>query len=71
MFNTNWPKDPVNGRYVCTSEKPMPKNAPQNTKWSHSSIKEIGPQINHGLGCETTQYHCTNCKTTWTSELPQ
>lgn len=70
-FDATWPKDPANGRYLCTPEHPMPTNAPKKSRWSHASLQEIGPQENHGLGCSTTKYECRDCGASCRNELPQ
>lgn len=70
-FNENWPKDPANGRYLCSPEHPMPTDAPKEVRWSHASFREVGPQGEHGLGCSATLYECVDCGVRCRSELPQ
>ncbi len=67
----NWEIDPANGRYLCSPEHPMPADAPKESLWSHTSLREIGPQEEHGLGCSTTRYECPDCGVKCRSELPQ
>ncbi len=70
-FSEDWPKDPANGRYLCSPEHPMPSDAPKESMWSHVSLREIGPQEDHGLGCCTTRYECSDCGVFGRCELPQ
>lgn len=55
-FSSDWPKDPVDGRYLCTPERPKPKDAPKGSFWSHYSLRE---------------YECPDCGLDRRKEPPQ
>lgn len=54
-----------NGRYVCTPEKPMPKDAPG--RWAHTGAVSTGSSWDD-LG---EYYKCRDCGHTWEEELAQ
>ena len=59
----DWPLDPVNGRLLCTPERPMPNNAAG--RWSHSDARVVRS------GDYSDSYRCASCGATWTAELPE
>lgn len=70
MTDFDHPRDPANGRYLCSPEHPMPADRPKGSRWSHTNIEE-GEQQN-GWPCgDTVRCRCLDCGTEWTMELPQ
>ncbi len=65
------PKDPDSGRYLCSPENPMPKDAPKNIRWIHSNLEEVGEQENGYPSGDIVRYRCKDCGATWRQELPQ
>jgi hypothetical protein len=61
--------NPLNGRYVCTPELPMPKGA--KGRWEHTNVEEVGDQENGWPSGDYQYYHCRDCGYTWGEELPQ
>lgn len=55
----NWDKDPENGRWLCTPEKPMPKGA--KGLWSHTGITCIGSNYEGNID----YYVCVDCDAQW------
>ena len=64
--STTWPKDPANGRLLCSPEHPMPKGA--EGRWSHTNVHEEGDGCFDGCCAD---YRCRDCGHTWRQELPQ
>lgn len=60
---TPWPKDPANGRLLCSPEHPMPKNAPGH--WAHTNIRSTG-ECSEGC-CD--YYECKDCGHKWKVEV--
>ncbi len=63
------PRDPANGRYLCSPEHPMPKGA--LGRWSHTNVSEVGEQEDGYPGGDWQKYECADCGYTWKAELPQ
>lgn len=59
---TNWPRDPANGRLLCSPTHPMPKGAAG--LWSHTSVVSDGTCSD---GC-CDDYKCNDCGHEWRSE---
>lgn len=62
---TNWPRDPANGRYLCSPEHPMPLGA--KGQWSHTNVDSSGSCFE---GC-CDRYICKDCGHRWTVEVAQ
>ena len=58
-----WPRVPVSGRLLCTSERPMPKGA--HGLWSHAVARVVG-QCEHKC-CDLVL--CQDCGASW--KLPR
>lgn len=69
MAEFNHPKDPANGRYLCSPEHPMPKGAPG--RWSHANASETDDERDFGGGEYCVRMACCDCGQTWWRELPQ
>jgi hypothetical protein len=50
-----WPKDPANGRFLCTLAQPMPHGA--GGRWSHADLADAGGCAE---GC-CDDYRCRAC----------
>lgn len=59
----DWPRDPANGRFLCSPERPMPKDA--TGMWSHTGTTCTG------YGDYADYYKCNDCGQTWSEELPE
>lgn len=59
----NWPKDPANGRPLCSPARPMPKGAVG--QWAHTGARMVS------AGDYADDYKCDDCGTRWTEELPE
>jgi len=60
--DSEWPRDPANGRLLCTPQRPMPKGAAG--LWSHTSVVLDG-------GCDEgccDDFKCTDCGARWRVE---
>jgi hypothetical protein len=66
---TTWPRDPANGRLLCSPDKPMPRGAPG--RWAHTNIESMGDHGDFSLGTEYDDYRCKDCGTSWSEEVPQ
>ena len=66
---TNWPRDPANGRLLCSPDKPMPGGA--RGQWAHTRVKLTGSSDDFQLGQEFDDYRCEDCGTSWSEEVPQ
>jgi len=64
-----WPRDPANGRLLCSPAKPMPKGAPG--QWSHTSVISTGSSYYYDTGQEVDRYHCRDCGESWREEVAQ
>lgn len=62
----NWPRDPANGRFLCTPIQPMPEGPIQGL-WSHTSVVSDG-ECSEGC-CD--YYKCKDCGHSWRSEVAQ
>lgn len=60
---SEWPKDPANGRLLCSTEHPMPKGAPGN--WAHTNVTCTYS------GDYYDRYECRDCGARWSVELPE
>lgn len=60
----DWPRDPANGRYLCSPEKPMPKDAPG--QWAHTGTT----WVKESYDCCSDKYRCTDCGEEWWSTCP-
>jgi len=60
-----WPRDPANGRLLCSPDHPMPKGAPG--LWSHTNVKSDGTCYE---GC-CDDYVCKDCGFAWRVECAQ
>jgi hypothetical protein len=60
------PKNPDNGRFICTPKQPMPKGA--KGRWEHTNAHEFGDGCFDGCCAD---YKCDDCGYTWREELPQ
>lgn len=58
----NWPIDQANGRFLCSPDHPMPKNA--SGQWSHTNYVSDGGCYE---GC-CDDYKCKDCGATWRVE---
>jgi hypothetical protein len=64
------PKDPANGRFLCSPEHPMPFNAPG--RWSHRNASEVDDSQEDGWPSgDTVRMKCPDCGASWRMELPQ
>lgn len=61
------PRDPANGRLLCSPEKPMPTPPPANTVWSHTNVVAVGDDSDEGF----QRRRCVDCGKEWKEELPQ
>jgi hypothetical protein len=59
-----WPKDAESGRYLCTADRPMPKDAPG--RWCHPDAKDDG--IDHGDTYDVAA--CPHCGIEFKCYLP-
>jgi hypothetical protein len=59
----NWPRDPANGRWLCTPERPMPQGAAG--QWAHT-----GTHCTYS-GDYHDSYECRDCGARWSQELPE
>lgn len=59
MFNHLY--DSKTKRYVCNKENPMPKNAPDWTRWKHIQAKCVGGNYEG----DADDYECPVCKSQW------
>ena len=66
---SEWPKDPGSGRYLCTTEKPMPAGA--NGLWAHRDAEELDDQEGGWPGGDIVRMECKGCGLRWKTELPQ
>lgn len=60
---SDWPIDPVNGRLLCTPERPMPPNA--KGQWAHQDT------VTESFSDYATDHTCRSCGATWQEELPE
>lgn len=60
---TPWPRT-LTGRYVCTSERPMPVNA--GGFWLHPEAITVGESPD----CDVDYYRCPACGHRWSQEVP-
>lgn len=65
----DWPRDPANGRLLCSPERPMPKGA--RGGWAHTNVETISSDADFSLGIEYDKKRCRNCGIEWTEEVPQ
>lgn len=59
----DWPRDPVNGRFLCAPTHPMPKNA--SGRWSHTTVGETDHDSDYSI-----EYKCKDCGLAWREEMP-
>lgn len=64
----DWPRNPENGRLICTPEKPMPKGWQVFGRWEHTNVTEDGDGCFDGCCAD---YLCKDCEHRWRAELPQ
>lgn len=60
----DWPKDPANGAYLCTKERPMPDKA--LGRWAHTGAHTIDSSSDY-----SESYACKDCGKHWQVELPE
>ena len=60
---TDWPRDPTNGRLMCTPAKPMPEGAPG--QWAHTNISCV---LDEG---DYEKRRCDDCGVSWWEEIAQ
>ncbi len=65
------PTDPATGRFLCSPEHPMPKDAPNGTRWVHTNVAEVGEQEDGYPGGNLQRMRCKDCGVNWKMELPQ
>lgn len=59
LKQTNWAKDPENGRWLCTPERPMPSGA--EGLWSHKGSTCIGENFEGNID----YFVCIDCDAQW------
>lgn len=67
-----WPRDPASGRFLCSSDRPMPAGAsmrPEGVRrqWVHTNVVSDG-ECSEGC-CD--DYKCADCGHTWRVECAQ
>lgn len=64
--STDWPRC-ADGRYICTSEKPMPPDHHErfgrHARWQHDQVECTGDTYD-GSG---DHFRCKSCGVTWTT----
>lgn len=58
----DWPRDPANGRLLCSPERQKPENAAG--LWAHTNVRVVG-------GCSDgccDDFQCRDCGEKWRSE---
>ena len=63
------PKDPANGRWLCTPEHPY--NPDLDGVWAHRDTHEVGEQEDGWPGGDIITIECRTCGIKWKQELPQ
>lgn len=55
--------NPVNGRFICTPELPMPNGA--KGSWEHTNAHETDWDSDYSM-----EYQCDDCGHRWLVEMP-
>jgi len=63
-MDADWPIDPANGAFICSPERPRPKDA--KGRWAHHGAHSVESYSDY-----YDSYVCRDCGATWSVELPE